>query len=214
MPSFACIVLKYDFVCVYSFDLCCLWCLLNRCHLYFQLKPPYTIRTCCSFSTKSMVHNSFKSGTSMGVDCELASPFHKRSRLKNVWCSKWTFWVCGWCQLFEKIFLWYCKPWDSELFSLYVNGRYYVLWPRLYNAPNEVKMTFCIFVYDAPEGLFMLHPASCIPHGTVGTFSSDISLGTLTECGTSVFLTVVKFMTCRSASHPVNCIIGQSPDNQ
>ena len=198
MPSFACIVLKYDFVCVYSFDLCYLWCLLNRWHLYFQLKQPFTVRTCCLYSTKSMVHNSFKSGTFMGVDCELASPFHKRSRLKNVWCSKGTFWVCGdygRCQLFEKIFLWYCKPWDSELFSLYVNGRYYDLRPRLYDAPNEDFLCY-------------------IPDGTVGTFSSDISLGTLTDYGTSVFWLLWSLLTCCSASHPIKSIIGKSPDNQ
>ena len=101
----------------------------------------------------------------------------------------------GWCQLFEKIFLWYCKPWDSELLSLYVNGRYYDLRPRLYDAPNEDFLCY-------------------IPDGTVGTFSSDISLVTLTDYGTSVFWLLWSLSTCCSASHPIKSIIGKSPDNQ
>ena len=146
MPSFACIVLKYDFVCVYSFDLCYLWCLLNRWHLYFQLKQPFTVRTCCLYSTKSMVHNSFKSGTSMGVDCELASPFHKRSRLKNVWCSKGTFWVCGdWMVPI----IWEDFPVILQTMGLRII-KFVCEWTLLRFTTS--------FIWCSKWGLFMLHP--------------------------------------------------------
>ena len=149
MPSFACIVLEYDFVCVYPFDLCCLWCLLNRCHLYFQLKQPFTVQLCCFPSTKVW----YMTVLNPVLPWELTVSMHRRSTRGQGWrmYDAPNGHLCAWI-----------VPITWEDFPVINHGtqNYSVcMWMDVTMIYDLVYMMLQsgLFMYNV-RGLFMLHP--------------------------------------------------------